>query len=524
MQHLPPDTRVRRPFPLRAIVAPFAALTLFAAACGTDEDASGDQTTSETTDSSTTTDRPSTTTDGSDQPTSTDNASTSTSEPSSPAIELTESCPSTEGFSISYPEDWSTNDSNIVAPCTMFDPEPFEVQDGTDARFAAINAYVDQVPFTDALPASDDRSVTAIDGHQAVRVDGAADGQGLYDDGTRYTRYLVDVEDQQTLILDLIDVGLDDGAFEQLRPTLDRMARSLTIEGQTSGDSVVARFSGGGAPFSVTATPDDDQLCLETAPEGDEYCFAAPAPDGVGFAAVDGSAIDAVIGVAGNEVFRIVATLDDDEEMAVLPVRATDTGIGGWALPIAAQRVTALTWFDLAGNQLESADMPNSGDQVDAIASFGTEPVTANDFPLGGPPTFLADVRLGGHDDFDRVTFVLDGPPADISYRVQTVEEAIPPSGQPVEVDGVGIIEVTMTPVTGVDLSGPEPVVEYDGPQRLAAAATDVITEVIAVEDFESTFVWAIGVDTDAQFAVALLDEPTRLVVDVAAEFLASGS
>ena len=498
------------------MIAALAAFALLAAACGTDEDASGDQTTSEATDSSTTSDLPPTTTEGSDQPTPTDSTSTSTSAPSSPANELAQACSSPEGFSISYPEDWSTNDGDIVAPCTMFDPEPFEVRDGTDARFAAIHAFVDQVPFTDVLPASDgDRSVTAIDGHQAVRVDGAADGEGLYDAGTRYTRYLVDVEDQQTLILDLIDVGLDDGEYEQLRPTLDRMARSLTIEGQTGEDTVVARFEGGGAPFSVTAGADDDQLCLETAPEGDEYCFAATASDGVGFAAVDGSAIDGVIGVSGNDVFRIVATLDDGEEMAVLPVRATDSGMRGWALPVNAQRVTTLTWFDLAGNQLESAGMPNSPDEVEAIGSFGTEPVSANDFPLGGPPTFLADVRLGGHDDFDRVTFVLDGPPADISYRVQTVEEAIPPSGQPVEVDGDGIIEVTMTPVTGVDLSGPEPVVEYDGPRRLAAAATDVITEVIAVEDFESTFVWAIGVETDAQFAVALLDEPTRLVVDV---------
>jgi hypothetical protein len=40
-------------------------------------------------------------------------------------------------------------------------------------------------------------------------------------------------------------------------------------------------------------------------------------------------------------------------------------------------------------------------------------------------------------------------------------------------------------------------------------------TEIVLVDDFESTLVWGIGVPDDARFAVALLADPQRLVIDI---------
>lgn len=456
---------------------------------------------------------------------------TATPDPGSDPDEvLTQSCTNPEGFTISYPEGWFTNDGSVTTECSIFDPATFEVPDATDARIGAISAFVDRVAYSNVAPDADgERSLTVVDGHQAVRLAGEADGEGLYDAGTRFTRYLIDLsagadDDPRTLFVDLVDVGLGGDGYESMVPIVDRMARSVQLD-DGAGDDTVARFEGGGTPFTVSAASgegtDGPEACLNVEPDGDARCFALPAADGIATSAVAGGAGEITIGVAGLEVFRIAAQLDGGEELAVLPAPLTNaSGVGGWALPVPGETITGYRWFDIEGTELGSADAPdpagdNAESDAEAVGPFVSDPVVSEDFPGTGSPAFLTDVRLGGHDGFDRATFVFDEGAAEIAHQVQFVDQVVPPSGQPVEVEGTTIIEVTMAPATGVDLSGAEPRVVYSGPQRLAASATDTVTEVIRVEDFESTLVWAIGVDGNAEFGVGVLDDPLRLVIDV---------
>ena len=56
----------------------------------------------------------------------------------------------------------------------------------------------------------------------------------------------------------------------------------------------------------------------------------------------------------------------------------------------------------------------------------------------------------------------------------------------------------------------------YTGPDRISPADSEVIAEMVLVEDFEATLVWAIGLRARHQMAVGVLQDPLRLVADVA--------
>lgn len=152
---------------------------------------------------------------------------------------------------------------------------------------------------------------------------------------------------------------------------------------------------------------------------------------------------------------------------------------------------------------------------VEPIGEFVRPPVTSERFPAPGDPALLADVRYGTHDGFRRVVFEFHRR-ADFSYSVEYVERAVPPSGDPLDVAGDAILQVTMTPASAVDLTGAQPRETYDGPERFDLPG-DPIAQLVEVEDFENTLTWAIGLSLRSQVAVATLNDPVRLVIDISA-------
>jgi hypothetical protein len=100
---------------------------------------------------------------------------------------------------------------------------------------------------------------------------------------------------------------------------------------------------------------------------------------------------------------------------------------------------------------------------------------------------------------------------------VEYVEAAVPPSGDPVAVAGAVTAQVVMTPASGYDASGDSLEQVYTGPDRISPADSDLIAEMVLIEDFEGTLVWAVGLRSRCQMAVGMLHDPLRLVVDVAA-------
>jgi hypothetical protein len=174
-----------------------------------------------------------------------------------------------------------------------------------------------------------------------------------------------------------------------------------------------------------------------------------------------------------------------------------------------------------------TADGPTTGatqepdeDGPSLIGPPTTDEVNFDDFPFGGGPVaLLTDVRVAGQSGFDRIVLEFDGEQMP-SYRVTY---ATPPitqdgSGEEMDVDGQAFLELRLSPASGVDLSGPEFRMVYEGPERFRPSDTAVLVEFVRTGDFEAHLSWVAGLRERAPFAVAHLENPLRLVVDVVVE------
>lgn len=131
----------------------------------------------------------------------------------------------------------------------------------------------------------------------------------------------------------------------------------------------------------------------------------------------------------------------------------------------------------------------------------------------GDPDLLVTDVRLGAHEGFDRVVLDLEGSGVP-GWRVRYEDNpALDGSGAPVDLAGTHTLVVTVTgtryPEEGEDA--------YDPGQLLVRAdGLDVVTEVLRVAPFEGQLDVFVGTRGEAPFRAFTLQNPTRLVVDVA--------
>jgi hypothetical protein len=125
------------------------------------------------------------------------------------------------------------------------------------------------------------------------------------------------------------------------------------------------------------------------------------------------------------------------------------------------------------------------------------------------------EIRTGRQDGFDRVVFEVGGtgtPGWDVRYVDQATSQG---RGEPIDVAGEAVLQVTLTGVgypydTGVD--------EWTGPNPLPGNGTQEVTEVAWDGTFEGTSVAFIGTKAQAPFRVYALENPARVVVEVAGQ------
>ncbi len=166
----------------------------------------------------------------------------------------------------------------------------------------------------------------------------------------------------------------------------------------------------------------------------------------------------------------------------------------------------------------EATDSEGDGGDTDADGGTdappfpgNTEPDTAD--PSGDTLATVTDIRIGRHDGFDRVVFEVDGggvPGWDVRYVDQPSSQG---SGDPVDVEGAAFLQVTLT---GIGLPGDTGVDEWSGPNPLSAAGTETVTEVAWDATFEGQSVAFVGTTEQTPFRVYLLEDPVRVVVEVA--------
>jgi len=159
-----------------------------------------------------------------------------------------------------------------------------------------------------------------------------------------------------------------------------------------------------------------------------------------------------------------------------------------------------------AATPAESADDPSTPGLPGATLG----PVSGGSTP-GTDGTWIADVRSARQDGFDRVVFEFTGvvPTYSIAY-------ADPPfvatNDQEVDVAGEAFLQVRLEGTSAFDLDEGELV--YDGPSRVTSD-TQVVTEVVDVDDFEALVIWVIGLTEQKPLVVTELSGPARLVIDI---------
>lgn len=143
-------------------------------------------------------------------------------------------------------------------------------------------------------------------------------------------------------------------------------------------------------------------------------------------------------------------------------------------------------------------------------APFSTDDVSA---PDAGAYAHLADVRVGGHGDFDRVVFEF----ADVvpGYRIgyQPLPLHHDPSAREIPLPGAtaGLL-VVFSPATAAGWTDDPR--SYFGPDTVTGGAA-VVTEAKAAGDFERMLNWVVGMRARAPFRVSTLDSPARVVIDI---------
>ena len=152
---------------------------------------------------------------------------------------------STPAYTIEYPADWRTNETNdLVGPCEVFDPEPIDVPEQPRDRDLdpAVQVYVDAVAFDDRDPDETAGEVlvqerTTVAGSDALLVERRSNGTTLLPEGERSRTWTVDLGDD-VLVATTSTVG--DTDYERDSRILDHM--------------VTERLTLGPAPVDAPAT------------------------------------------------------------------------------------------------------------------------------------------------------------------------------------------------------------------------------------------------------------------------------
>jgi hypothetical protein len=157
------------------------------------------------------------------------------------------------------------------------------------------------------------------------------------------------------------------------------------------------------------------------------------------------------------------------------------------------------------------APAPGEPPLAETAAEFeGTAGVVERLRP-GAATAVLRDVRVAGHEGFDRVVFEFEGA-AVPGYHVEYVDRPVRQcgSGDAVPVAGDGWLLVRLTPAQAHTDEG-EPTA---GPRERRVGLTN-LKEVESICDFEGEVAWVLGVGSPNRYRVLELSGPARLVVDV---------
>lgn len=168
------------------------------------------------------------------------------------------------------------------------------------------------------------------------------------------------------------------------------------------------------------------------------------------------------------------------------------------------------------------------GTSTDTSAPAATAPPTGSTPPVSAPApaerAYLTGVRVvPSPEGGGRTQVVFEFEPVVPGYRIDYVQRPVTEdgSGDEVDVRGEALLEVRMENASGARLEGERVVRTYTGPERVRpAGAGSLLTEAVAVGDFEGAVTWVLGLIQRAPTVSVNTSEEgsARLIIDLPSE------
>jgi hypothetical protein len=135
--------------------------------------------------------------------------------------------------------------------------------------------------------------------------------------------------------------------------------------------------------------------------------------------------------------------------------------------------------------------------------------------PVSDPGTVtraqITALRVGTHEDYDRITFEFDSGIPEYRIEAATPPFFADPSGLPLEVAGSAFWKIVLIGGTKVT---PDGVVTYGGPNDFTPGF-DALVALKEGGDFEALSTWYAGLADTSCIRVMTLTGPKRLVIDI---------
>lgn len=129
-------------------------------------------------------------------------------------------------------------------------------------------------------------------------------------------------------------------------------------------------------------------------------------------------------------------------------------------------------------------------------------------------PTHLTDIRIAGHEGYDRIVFEFDGGVPQVELKQGQPPFTTDPAGQPLTVEGDAFLQLTFR---GASRGGADGPVTYNGPTDFDPMLTE-LWQVRMAGDFEGVMTFILGLVDPPCHHLFTLESPTRVVLDLAGQ------
>jgi hypothetical protein len=169
-----------------------------------------------------------------------------------------------------------------------------------------------------------------------------------------------------------------------------------------------------------------------------------------------------------------------------------------------------------------ASGLPSAAATASVTASQSLVPEPSGDLgaftctlPVSDPGTAtrsqITDVRIGTHEDYDRITFQFDAGIPQYQIEAATPPFFADPSGLPLEVAGSAFWRIALIGGTRVT---PDGVATYSGATNFVAGFPALV-QLKEGGDFEAVSTWYVGLTDTSCIRVLALSAPDRLVIDI---------